>query len=95
MVLFANKLFRLDYPRTKKVCIEKYNQSISSVLHHLGNNLVNPLPSQKTQPATEWTGDQDKQSQVELAKHPSSIVKNEHWPVIAKEVDGKKEKRVS
>lgn len=56
---------------------------------------MNPLPSQKTQPATEWTGDQDKQSQVELAKHPSSIVKNEHWPVIAKEVDGKKEQRVS
>ncbi|GFH52711.1 hypothetical protein CTEN210_09187 [Chaetoceros tenuissimus] len=91
IALFVNNMCKLDDPRTKEECIEKYNQLASSLSVTKKSNETTST-SKDTKPATEWTGDQDKQLQAALAKYPSSMDKNERWSSIAKEVEGKTKK---
>lgn len=87
IALFVNNLCKLQEPRKKEECIEKYNQLLNASTTSSDN------PSVPTKTSTsEWSEEQDKQLQAGLAKYPASMDKNERWSKIASEVTGKSKK---
>lgn len=92
IALFVNNLCKLEDPRKKEECIEKYNKLANSKKSAAtSQSSENNSKSGKGSPA-EWTEEQDKLLQEGLAKFPSSMDKNERWSSIAKGVPGKTKK---
>jgi DnaJ family protein C protein 2 len=90
IALFVNNLCRLEEPRKKEECIEKYNQLANS---SATITLSETKPTSTNNPSTnEWSEEQDKQLQTGLAKYPASMDKTERWTKIASEVTGKSKK---
>jgi len=104
--LFINNVCRLEDPRSKEQCIEKYNQvSVSKPsgggdesVASGGKGVAKETTPKKEKPLSAavlsnmWTEEQVKQLQKGLAKYPASMEKNERWVMIAKVVTGKTKK---
>eukprot|EP00555_Chaetoceros_dichaeta_P012763 CAMPEP_0198257088 /NCGR_PEP_ID=MMETSP1447-20131203/6842_1 /TAXON_ID=420782 /ORGANISM="Chaetoceros dichaeta, Strain CCMP1751" /LENGTH=673 /DNA_ID=CAMNT_0043943895 /DNA_START=86 /DNA_END=2107 /DNA_ORIENTATION=+ len=100
--LFINNLCRLEDPRSKEQCIEKYNQVQNSSTSQESTAAPLKSPSnkqhkkEKTAPVAAvvnpWTDDQVKQLQKGLSKFPASMDKNERWAQISQGVTGKTKK---
>jgi DnaJ family protein C protein 2 len=88
IALFVNNLLKLEDPRRKEECIEKYNQVANSTAPATKDKASDDTPKD----ASEWTEDQDKQLQAGLAQYPSSMDKNERWSSIAEGVPGQSKK---
>mmetsp|Transcript_1249 Transcript_1249/g.2266 ORF Transcript_1249/g.2266 Transcript_1249/m.2266 type:complete len:627 (+) Transcript_1249:140-2020(+) len=89
IALFVNNLCKLQEPRKKEECIEKYNQLLTS---SATPSDTQSQPAQNKTSTCEWNEEQDKQLQAGLAKYPASMDKNERWSNIASEVTGKSKK---
>lgn len=87
IALFVNNLCKLQDPRKKEECIEKYNQLVNTSAPTSDTQSIATKTS-----ACEWSEEQDKQLQTGLAKYPASMDKNERWSKIATEVTGKSKK---
>jgi DnaJ family protein C protein 2 len=88
IALFVNNLCKLEDPRKKEECIEKYNQVVIS-----SASAANTKPSgSDSKEISEWTEELDKQLQAGLSEFSSSMEKNERWSSIAKGVPGKTKK---
>jgi len=104
--LYINNLCRLENPRSKEQCIEKYNQvQTSGAASTESTTASSPLksPNSNKQHKKEktasvvavvnpWTDEQVKQLQKGLSKYPASMDKNERWAQISQRVTGKSKK---
>ena len=88
---FVNNLCRLEQPRAKEECIEKYNEVAKQRLVDTTKSAPAVVTS-STDDSEVWTDEQNKQLQEGLTKFPSSMDKNERWTSIAKTITGKNKK---
>ncbi len=87
---FVNNLCKLEEPRKKEECIEKFNQIASSTAP--SQTITSSKKTAVKASLTEWSEEQNKMLQEGLAKYPASMDKNERWSSIAKCVPGKTKK---
>jgi DnaJ family protein C protein 2 len=88
---FVNSLCKLEEPRRKEECIERYNHiANSSATGQTGTSTGSKTATKET--PVEWTEEQNKVLQEGLTKFPASMEKNERWSSIAKGVPGKTKK---
>jgi len=92
IALFINNLCRLEEPRSKEECIEKYNQANVSSASVTLQDSVSSAPKVGAKNTGEWTQEQNEKLQVGLSKYPASMEKNERWSNIAKLVPGRTKK---
>ena len=102
ITLFVNNLCKLNDPRTKEDCIEKYNQIAASSsappssLSAGATSSTTATPAAATASAEDtdgaWSDEQDSLLQEMLRKYPADMDKNERWKAIAKGVPGRTKK---
>ena len=103
ITLFVNNLCKLNDPRTKDECIEKYNQIAASSsappssLPAGATSSTTAAPAAATTSAEDtadgaWSDEQDSLLQEMLRKYPADMDKNERWKAIAKGVPGRTKK---
>ncbi|KAJ1448161.1 hypothetical protein M885DRAFT_471370 [Pelagophyceae sp. CCMP2097] len=78
---YVNAQSKNSVGRSKEECISKFNDLAQ-----------NPAPLKAANGAAGWTDEQQRQLEAALAKHPSSLQKDERWKRIANDVEGKSKK---